>query len=92
MTDRHKVPKRRHLGQVGLEEFTVELPQEGLVLLADMLHCAPMKEDKVEHLCAFADVFVPLGQSPARRLRLHRQVLKEAQKAPIFDVCRLCLH
>lgn len=70
----------------------MELTQESLVLLTDMLYRTSVKEDEVEDLSALADVFVPLGQPTTRRLRLHRQVFEEAQKAAIFDVCRLCLH
>ena len=57
-----------------------------------MLDCSAMEENEVENFGTLADIFVPLSQPTARRLGLHRKVLKEAQEAPILDVCRLCLH
>ena len=57
-----------------------------------MLNCSSMEEDEVEYFGTFANILVPLSQTTASCLSLHRKVFEEAQEAPILYVCRLCLH
>ena len=51
-----------------------------------------MEENEVEDFGTFTNILVPLGQTTASRLSLHRKVLKETQEAPILYICCLCLH
>jgi len=66
--------------------------QKCLELLNYVLDRASVKEHKVEDFGAFANVFIPLGESATWRLCLHRKVLEETQKAPIFNIYRFCFH
>lgn len=71
VTNRNEVPERGHLRQVGLEKLPMQLPQQCFELLAYVLHCAAMEQDKIEDLCALANIFVPLSEAASCSLCLH---------------------
>jgi len=89
VTQRYEIPKRRHLRQVVLEEFLMELSNQRDKLLADMLNGASVEQDKVKCFGALRDVFLPLRQTTSAALRLRLEVLEEAEEALVFNVRRL---
>ena len=89
MPERDEVPERGHLRKVVREEVLVQLLQQRLKLLVHMFDRTTVKQNEVEHFRPLTHIFLPLGESRPRTLRLRRQILKKRQESTILNIRRL---
>jgi hypothetical protein len=59
VSQRYKVPERRHFYHLGVK-LLLDFLEQYLEVLRNMLYSSPMEQDEVKNFCTFLNVLFPL--------------------------------